>query len=197
MLYRFAVLTILAMFGASMLTACPEGGGNAENPDVSSTPIADATPIADEPPALPDSLEPEGGEPEPILWKIAGVPEGEPLKFAAGTEAKFTLQFEFAEGCHYNEETPLELKVSAPEGITVTPAELAYAKPEEVPEIFEFEVAGIDAGSVGVIELEIVAFFCSDEGYCMRKMDTIKLDFAQGEPAETPYAITYPLDPNL
>ncbi len=197
MIYRIAVLTVLAILGAAMLVACPESGGDAENPEVSSMPSAEGAPSTDAPPELPDSPEPESGEPEPILWKIAGVAEGEPVKFAAGTEGKFTLKFEFAEGCHYNEETPLELRVSAPEGIAVTPAELAYAKPDEVPEIFEFKVDGVETGSAGEIELDVVAFFCSDEGYCMRKMDTIKLGFAEGEPAEAPYAITYPLDPDL
>jgi hypothetical protein len=193
-------IAILAFSSLMMLTACPQDdpastdGANTQMSDTGG-PTGDIAPPEGEPADEGVGL---SDEPAPILWKVAGLEEGTPLSLAAGGENVLTLKFEFAEGCHYNEETPLELRATAPEGITVTPDALAYAKPEEVPEEFAFKVEGLNPGSTGTIDLDLVAFFCSDEGgFCMRKMDTISLEFTAGGAESASYSIIYPLDPDL
>ena len=193
MISRFLLSVFIGTFSMAALAGCPQDAPEGEEVYIGNS--GDST--GDSELAIDTAVTED--EPEPIYWKVEGLKENEPLQFSSGVSNTFTLKFDFAEGCHYNDETPLELRVTAPEGITVDPTELAYDKPEGIPEEFVFTVSGVKDGGSGVIDLDLVAFFCSDEGFCMRKMDTVSLTFAagdaDGEPAN--YKVSYLLDPDL
>jgi hypothetical protein len=145
-----------------------------------------------------DSGTTDGGteEEKKPVWKVEGVLEGSPLKLAAGAENEIILNFALAKGTHYNEESPLSIMVAfVPEKAKVDPLELNCAKPADIPKVISFKVTGLTDGMKGDLAFDIMAFFCSDEGYCMRRTDTITLNFEAaklGKPAK--YKVNYPLE---
>jgi len=129
-------------------------------------------------------------------WKVEGVVEGSPLKLAAGIENEIILNFLLAKGTHFNDESPLSIVVSfVPEKAKIEPLEVSYAKPADIPKVISFKVTGLTDGMQGDLAFDIMAFFCSDEGYCTRRTDTITLDFEAAKLSKSAqYRVSYPLE---
>ncbi|MCD6118243.1 hypothetical protein J7K50_00185 [bacterium] len=132
------------------------------------------------------------------VWRIDDVEHGEALNLAIGLENTLIMRFELARNCHFNDETPLSVIVTfVPDGIKVEPLEYAFESPADIPDELVFKITGVTENVSGDLAFDSVAFFCSDEGFCIRQPDSITLRIEASEDIDPAmYILHYPLDPD-
>ncbi len=197
MIVRIIALCVLYLL-TCFLASCPQSDNTEDavsevsnlnvNPspadsgdETSETPMSDTGETTESSGESSDSDTTES-EPAPPAWVIDGIKPGDPIKFAADTENTIAFKFELPKDCHWNEDNPLGVNVTfAPDGIAVEPLEVEFKKPNDVPSELVFKVKGVKLGNSGELAFDVMAFFCSDEGFCMRKTDTVSFPFVAGE----------------
>jgi hypothetical protein len=133
--------------------------------------------------------------PPPPAWSIEGVKKGESVRLSVDAENTIVFKFELPKECHWNEDNPLGVAMTfAPEGVAVEPLEFNIPKPADVPSELVFKVKGVKTDGNGDLAFDVMAFFCSDEGFCMRKNDTVSLPFISSDSKEpVKYTVIYKL----
>jgi len=197
-------LVCLVLF-ICLLTSCPKNGDNANSESTGegiavSTPSQQDTTAADsgssdstggteatntDSMTATNSDETAEDKPIPQAWSIDGIKKGDPIKLSADVENTIVFKYELPKECHWNEDNPLGMVLTfAPDGIVVEPLEFIIPKPADVPSELVFKVKGVKTDGSGELAFDVMAYFCSDEGFCMRKNDTVSLPFVTSNAKE-------------